>query len=164
MEFVMLLRANPARVSLQKHAAIALFACAGTHSGGTCESWEAKGGGNAVFLLDNEALEKKPLAAPPSGAKGPPAVAKARALAYKERFEPDPAVENVEDARLENKVGGYPVWVQSPEEVVCAKCNKPMRFVAQISDALDRALNFGGGFGYLFVCPDEHTGGFVWQQ
>lgn len=38
-----------------------------------------------------------------------------------------------------------------------------MRFVLQLSESLDPALNFGTGVGYLFVCDDEHDARFLWQ-
>jgi uncharacterized protein YwqG len=67
-----------------------------------------------------------------------------------------------------SKVGGYPVWVQDDEIPKCAKCKKPMTFVAQIDSSnhpkADRNINFGDcGSSYVFLCKTHDTGKFLWQ-
>ncbi|APR78489.1 Hypothetical protein A7982_03836 [Minicystis rosea] len=166
MAHVFLLHAHAERLPLEKHAGIALFACNGAFSGGSCMSFEPDGGCNAALLLTADDLEKKPLRAAPTGPGGEeaPAIMSAQKIAYTAQFEPDPSAdENAEDLEATSKVAGYPVWIQGVQTPLCAECHEPMRFVAQIQED-DEALNFGGGDGYLFCCPDEHGAKFLWQQ
>ncbi len=162
MSFVLLLEKHPTRLPLDKHQAVALFTCSSETSDGPCQSWDPAAGGNAVLLLGKKELARKPLAKA-LGRKS--VVIKGRKLAYTEKFEPDPEVEDVDQSKTHvNKVGGYPVWLQADETPSCKKCRKRLRFVAEIHAGIDRNLTFGdAGVGYLFVCPSEHEGRFLWQ-
>jgi uncharacterized protein YwqG len=46
------------------------------------------------------------------------------------------------------KLGGEPDWIQGDETPVCAECNQPMSFVAQI-DSIDYTGRLGSG-PYMF--------------
>lgn len=165
MMFVALLRSHGERLPLAAGAAVALFACNGDFSGGTCETWDADAGCNRALLLSEEQLAGPRLAAPPTGPAGeaPTSPMKARKIAYKARFEIDPvAEENAEGPEDTSKVGGYPAWIQGDDTPACEACGGPMSFVAQLDQRLDKALNFGGGAGYLFTCP--HEAKFLWQK
>jgi hypothetical protein len=54
------------------------------------------------------------------------------------------------------KLGGRQVSIQPPLEATCEKCSDPLVFVSSVDESWAPAiLNFGGGFGYLFVCRSE---------
>ena len=54
------------------------------------------------------------------------------------------------------KLGGRQISIQPPLEANCDKCSEPLVFVASIDESwAPGILNFGGGFGYLFVCRSE---------
>jgi len=166
MPHVLLFHAHEERLPLHKHAALAVFACNGAFSGGSCRSLEPNAGCNAALLLTAKQLGAKPLAAPPKGPEGqePPAVMKARRIDYTPHFEADPARnENPEDPEETSKVSGYPAWLQGDQTPKCSACKSPMRFVAQLGE-LDEAINFGGGDAFVFCCPEEHEAKFLWQQ
>jgi len=167
MPFVLMLHKHEARLPLQRHGALALFACNGSFSAGACQSWEADYGCNRVLLLGEAELRQPALTTAPVvnglGAASPMAP---RFLKYgKADFEADPVLEqNADKVDDASKVGGFPSWVQGDESPTCKQCTARMTFVAQLDERLDSALNFGGGMGYLFVCPDEHEARFLWQQ
>jgi len=153
--FAALLHAEPERLPLRKHAALALFFCAGEEG---CSSWEPDSGCNAALLI--KAADLKASLETPAEAL---MVSRPRAIAYKERFEADPAREPVE-AESACKLGGHPAWIQSPEPPSCARCGAEQRFLGQLDDQLDPAFVFGDlGRGYLFACPKEHEASFLWQ-
>lgn len=60
---------------------------------------------------------------------------------------------------------GKPAWIQGDETPKCTCCNAKMRFVAQLEEGPDHttAMNFGGGCGYLFDCPEGRTAKFIFQ-
>ena len=57
---------------------------------------------------------------------------------------------------LRAKLGGRQLSIQPPLEANCQKCSAPLLFVSSIDERwAPMVLNFGGGFGYLFVCKAE---------
>lgn len=58
---------------------------------------------------------------------------------------------------------GRPYWIQDDDTPKCDCCNKKMRFVAQLEDDNDSAMNFGGGCGYLFDCKEGKTAKLISQ-
>ncbi|RZJ71750.1 T6SS immunity protein Tdi1 domain-containing protein [Flavobacterium sp.] len=59
---------------------------------------------------------------------------------------------------------GRPHWIQGDDTPKCDCCNKKMRFVAQLEDDRDSAMNFGGGCGYLFDCKEGKTAKLISQN
>lgn len=54
------------------------------------------------------------------------------------------------------KLGGRQMSIQPPLEANCEKCSSPFVFVSSIDESwAPSVLNFGGGFGYVFVCRSE---------
>jgi hypothetical protein len=54
------------------------------------------------------------------------------------------------------KLGGRQVSIQPPLEASCNQCFSPLVFVASVDESWGPGiLNFGRGFGYLFVCRSE---------
>jgi hypothetical protein len=54
------------------------------------------------------------------------------------------------------KLGGRQLSIQPPLETDCESCSGPLIFVSSVDESWAPAiLNFGGGFGYLFVCRLE---------
>jgi hypothetical protein len=54
------------------------------------------------------------------------------------------------------KLGGRQISIQPPLEAICEQCSAPLIFVASVDEGwAPDVLNFGGGFGYLFVCRSE---------
>ena len=162
---VMTLKANPERLPLKHHAALAIFVCCNEESAGCCETWDPDEGANAVLLLSEEDLAKKPLRKTPKslGDKAASPTLRARQIIYRETFEEDPENENPELPPATSKVGGYPGWIQFAATPECSECGKLMTFAAQLGE-LDDDLNFAGGDSYVFYCPDEHEGRFLWQH
>lgn len=162
MQFLFMLHAHPERLPLQKNAAVAVFMCGGEVSGGSCPTYEPASGANAVLLLSKEAVALRALKQPPAGEKATPEVLERQGFSYHEVLESDPEDDEENSDENTDKVGGYPGWLQGAEFQKCRKCRKPMRFVAQLDD--QGKLNFGdSGEAYLFVCPEEHEGRFLWQ-
>lgn len=58
--------------------------------------------------------------------------------------------------RMRGKLGGRQLSIQPPLKAGCPVCRSPLVFVCSIDEqwAPDH-FNFGGGFGYLFVCKRE---------
>jgi len=57
---------------------------------------------------------------------------------------------------IKAKLGGRQVSIQPRLEADCDKCSAPLIFVSSIDELwAPTVLNFGGGFGYLFVCKAE---------
>lgn len=161
MQHVLTLHADPARLPLKAHAALSVFVC---NSKEACATWSPRSGCNAVLLRSAAHLAETSAAKPPSDGKiSPPPFVRGGKIAYEEQVELDPASDDGAPLEAVSKVGGYPVWVQSPDVPACTKCKKPMRFVAQLLEE-SSDLNFGGGDGYVFCCGKEHEGAFLWQQ
>lgn len=58
--------------------------------------------------------------------------------------------------KVRAKLGGHQLSIQPPLEGCCERCGRPLVFVASIDESWAPAiLNFGGGFGYLFICASE---------
>jgi predicted DNA-binding WGR domain protein len=160
-QFLFMLHAHPERLPLKEHAAVAVFMCDGELSGGGCATYEPDSGANAVLLLSQKALASPALKQAPGGEKGSPEPLERRGFSYREKLEREPVDEENSDNNTD-KVGGYPGWLQGAEFQNCRKCRKHMRFVAQLADQGE--INFGdAGEAYLFVCPEEHEGRFLWQ-
>jgi len=73
-------------------------------------------------------------------------------------------VENDEPIQAD-KVGGEPVWIQSPEYPKCPECDQSMEFILQISDGPNLNWAWGdAGAAYIFRC-DTHTEklAMLWQ-
>jgi predicted DNA-binding WGR domain protein len=161
-QFILLLNAHEQRLPLKKHAGLALFMCDGEVSRGSCDTFDPYSGANAVLLLSREALTRPPLKRHPPGEMATSKVLSRRGFLYREVLDPEPTDEENSRA-MHDKVGGYPGWLQGVETPKCRKCRKRMSFVAQLEDQAGE-LNFGdSGEGYLFVCPEEHEGRFLWQ-
>jgi hypothetical protein len=148
MVSVITLTAHRSRLPLRRHAGIALFVCE------SCDSFEPDGGANAALLLPHQSTDR--LAHPPAGIEGETTIIEERALVYQR--------ERRRGGEIDDKVGGPPDWLQSPETPACQVCGRPMWLIAQFSDSLDPGLNFGSGVGYVFTCPDEHDARFLWQN
>jgi hypothetical protein len=60
---------------------------------------------------------------------------------------------------------GQPNWIQDDETPKCECCQQNMRFVAQLEEGpeYETAMNFAGGCGFLFDCPEGKTAKFLWQ-
>jgi hypothetical protein len=57
---------------------------------------------------------------------------------------------------MRGKLGGRQLSIQPPLETTCENCSDPLIFVSSVDEGWASAiLNFGGGFGYLFVCRSE---------
>jgi predicted DNA-binding WGR domain protein len=163
MQFLFLLNAHPERLPLKKSAALAVFMCGGEVSGGGCPTYDPNDGANAVLLLSKKALALPAIEQPPAGEQGQSEELLPKRFLYREVPELEPEEEDEENMDgMADKVGGYPGWLQDAEVPKCRKCRKPMHFVAQLHD--QGKLNFGdSGEAYLFVCPQEHEGRFLWQ-
>jgi hypothetical protein len=58
--------------------------------------------------------------------------------------------------KLRAKLGGRQISIQPPLESGCRRCSEALLFVASVDESwASEVLNFGGGFGYLFVCRSE---------
>lgn len=166
MAFIVLVHAHKERLPLRKHAALALFLCGNVFSDGSCETWDPDAGCNAVRLLSKKDLARAALPRAPSSPSGekPSAKLKSYKISYAPIFEADrDANENEEDPKALSKLGGYPVWLQGETPPTCSTCAVEMTFAGQLREVVDK-MNFAGGDGYLFYCPDEHGAKFLWQH
>ena len=171
MNFLIQLRLPPDEDGGYRAALV--FMC--ENNPGMCQSWEPASGANAVLLL-----RELSSIAPAGEAEYPPFQ-----IVWVEHPEftvdpnerPEGSDEAVADAEWNafvdkfgwNKRGGYPVWVQNPEEPLCPTCGGPTEFIAQFYSMLTANLmvNFGDvGVGYLFLCEkrcSDRGGAFLWQ-
>ncbi|UOD28543.1 hypothetical protein INH39_24295 [Massilia violaceinigra] len=68
-----------------------------------------------------------------------------------------------------HRVGGAPVWVQSPDYPDCPTCARTMHFAMQLDSELpttdeDESWLWGsGGICYVFQCQPCRTIGYLWQ-
>ncbi|NHZ87632.1 hypothetical protein F2P45_01075 [Massilia sp. CCM 8733] len=68
-----------------------------------------------------------------------------------------------------HRVGGAPVWIQSPDYPDCPTCARTMHFAMQLDSELpttdeDECWLWGsGGIGYVFQCQPCRTIGYLWQ-
>lgn len=163
MQFVASFEANPERLPLKSHAAISVFCC---NRESCCETWDAYAGCNHVRLLNADVWAMPAMKKAPSSNEHPaPEVLSKYKLRYEQVLEFDPCIEgNADFPNEESKLGGYPSWLQGPNEPSCNVCSKPMRFALQIDENTDADLNFGQGVGYVFICEDEHEARFLWQR
>ncbi len=146
---------HPQRLSLTGIEAVAVFMCGNEKTVGECETWAPDSGANVVVLVRKADLLRQPPAVP-SAFPNPLAMQRIRYLPC--------AAPQDEDDPVISRFGSSPDWVQAPENPRCSRCEATMRFLGQIDSSLDEGLNFGdAGTGYLFLCPKEHEGGFLWQ-
>ena len=130
---------------------------------GMCEDWEPDSGGNAVLIVEDGDLESVE----------PPVPEAVRDTAYGVKLvdidssDYDQAREDWGEKRREvlGQMFGSPSWIQGDETPVCPHCGESMRFVAQLEEGPDyqTAMNFGSGAAYLFDCPKDRLGKFLWQ-
>lgn len=67
-----------------------------------------------------------------------------------------------------NRLGGEPVWVQSPEYPACPRCQNLMPHLAQFDSNFSQEhgedYNWGsGGLAYVHWCTDCRISGWLWQ-
>jgi uncharacterized protein YwqG len=70
---------------------------------------------------------------------------------------PDANVEETISAAMHgDKLGGWPLWVQSVAYPACQQCGRPMRFVMQLDSEDNIPHMFGSiGCGHIMQCPDH---------
>lgn len=162
---------EPVRVS-DRFSFAYLFMCRGFRDERGCPSWDPEEGSNCVVLKSSP--DASSLCACPGEHRFDDFE-----LSISERQEP--VVENSDmdelpdDAFLDAsgkefvhhhtsriiKVGGIPIWMQSPETLHCPCCKGPMKFIAQVGSELENP-GFGGyGFDvaagefFVFRCEAE---------
>ncbi|MGR8934015.1 MAG: hypothetical protein ACU837_06440 [Gammaproteobacteria bacterium] len=66
---------------------------------------------------------------------------------------------------LDDKVFGWPSWLQDPEYPPCPICGETMRFLMQVGDAANLDYMWGdAGTAYLFDCPAHpELATMLWQ-
>lgn len=70
-------------------------------------------------------------------------------------FEPDVA-QQIGDAEMGDKLGGWPAWVQSIEYPKCPTCGREMELVFQVDSEDNVPHMFGdAGCGHITQCPDH---------
>lgn len=137
---------------------------------GMCDEWDANLGGNKVIIIKGENLEF----AKPSNYQNA-----LRQIEHGASIEVIKDSDNYDEAREQyakekgisrreilGQVFGEPSWIQADETPNCDACGNKMRFVCQLEQGPDwkTEMNFGGGCGYLFDCPDCKKGKFLWQR
>jgi hypothetical protein len=134
---------NSAFIHFSKFALVTLEFCP------TCSAEsDGSSGGNGFFPLLRQAGDAL---SPPSL----PAPVYFHATATQE---PTSELEFREWSRgmMRAKLGGRQLSIQPPLETVCQNCSAALIFVSSVDESWAPAiLNFGGGFGYLFVCSSE---------
>ncbi len=72
--------------------------------------------------------------------------------------------ENVANARLGDKLGGWPAWVQNVEYPSCPRCERRMVFVFQVDSEHNVPFMFGdAGCGHITQCPEhKEVVAFAW--
>lgn len=64
--------------------------------------------------------------------------------------------ELVGESRISTYVGGYPHWIQGACRYTCPRCNRRMRFLAQVDSENEAGYMWGDvGCAYLFFCEDH---------
>jgi uncharacterized protein YwqG len=54
------------------------------------------------------------------------------------------------------KLGGWPMWIQSPDQPTCRKCDAPMRFVLQLQSEHYIGVGWGdSGLAYVHQCTQH---------
>lgn len=164
MRFLFQLPHDPQVLDLSPFAALHAFQCENPDS--PCRRWDPDAGANVVLATIAAAPELR------GAAQAPPAYEEVR-LAWVAASEPRAALsidvnvassaerDALEGARAQapaSKLGGVPVWLQSPWNMEC--CGTPMRFIAQVS-AEPFSLNFGDeGRAFVFRCASPDDGRF----
>lgn len=186
---------HPERLDLGRPGRV-LFAFQCMHDPGVCETWDGTSGANACLVVEPEQLTAGLTDAPASDVPLELEVRVAGWIAQDDGITPAQAQaflardfdtymtlaqEVQEQASGATRLGGVPLWVQSPEE---APEGSGWRFVGQLEEAhrfqrspatpLDpdhpaplrlEGPNFGGGLAYLFVDSSAAApkGHFFWQ-
>lgn len=162
---------NPVRVS-ESFAFRYMFMCRGFRDERGCPSWDPEEGANCVLLKST-----------PDAASLCPCPGEHRfddfELSLSERQEPfleGPDIDDLPDEAFLDatgkefvhydtsriiKIGGIPIWIQSPEVPQCPCCKGSMTFIAQVGSELENP-GFGGyGFDvaagefFVFRCEAE---------
>ena len=154
-----------------------IFQCA--NDPGMCDEWEPEAGGNKVLVV--AAAADAQFAQPPS--KGESIFHRAWRAIRRYGQPPSAYVTTLETAwsghseicaadsygdavakfdqpddqrrQVLGQLGGRPDWIQEDETPVCPACGQPMVLAAQLEEGPDpeTAMNFGGGWAYVFTCP-----------
>lgn len=61
-----------------------------------------------------------------------------------------------------SQVGGHPTWIQDAEYPRCPECERPMPFVAQVSN--EDCQEHAEGIYYMFACPECGVAATTYQQ
>lgn len=144
-----------------------LFMC--QNDPGSCNEWDADGGGNVVIAVDRESIG---LIDPPNDGETLRPVCYGASIVNVES-------ENYYDAQqvwvgstgesarqILGHIDGQPDWLQGEEVPSCDQCGEPMSFVAQLEEGPDckTAMNFGGGCAYVYRCRyDRRQAKMLWQ-
>jgi hypothetical protein len=174
MNFLVQLDLHTSGKVSQKFRFAYLFFCNGFSDwpkGTQCPSWDAQAGSNCVRLISN------PLPAHGIEARG---IVRYDEFSVDLRVRYEPVVdsedfsfadelfldsEGKEDIRSNTsctiKIGGTPVFLQTPERIECPACAGPMQFIAQIGSELENpgwggySLDLAGGELFVFKCATE---------
>lgn len=132
---------------------------------GLCDEWDADGGANAVIVVKDENLEHFSPSNPELGIRKTEYATEILEIEAEE-YEAARAKFSGKQRAVLGQIFGKPSWIQGEETPNCDCCNAPMRFVAQLEEGPDyqTAMNFGGGIAYLFDCPKDNVGKFLWQS
>lgn len=164
MRFLFQLQHRPGALELDPYAALYAFQCENPRT--ACNRWSPSSGANAVIPVK---LAKPSLVGGPASPRPYPEyrLTWAAALEASEALTVDvnrasaaelEALEKAREEAPDTKVGGVPVWLQSPSKMECH--GQPMRFIAQVN-AEPFSLDFGDdGRGYIFRCTHPEHGGF----
>lgn len=67
-------------------------------------------------------------------------------------------VEDIASAAEQDKLGGWPRWIQGAEYPTCPTCQNSMRVVFQIDSEDHIPYMFGdSGIGHITQCPEHHN-------
>lgn len=151
-----------------------VFFCNGFYdepNGAQCPSWDAQAGSNCVRLVTDPDPNQRIYG------RG---VIQYDEFALQLRLRHEPVVDT-EDFSLPNdvfreregkedirsntsctiKIGGTPVFLQTPESLECPECGGRMQFIAQIGSELENpgwggySFNLAGGELFVFMCAKE---------
>jgi hypothetical protein len=130
-------------IPLEKFDAIALELCPAC-----AEESDGSSGGNGFLpsLVMKDAVLSEPILAKPVLFKATPTSEPTTRLGF-DKWLPD---------IVHAKLGGRQISVQAELRAKCKLCKGSLQFVASIDEKwAGDVLNFGGGFGYVFVCQRE---------
>lgn len=131
-------------------------------------TWEADGGDNAVIIQPNG---NNPTAIPLETGSSLYEMVKVENEKYLQPIEREFSVETIfgedreeiEEDEFENKIGGYPSFLQNEEYP--SQVKEDWNLLMQLdSGSVPFEINFGdAGVGYAFISKDGKTGKFLWQ-